>query len=743
MASPPSSPEEATNLFSLPFKQALDHTSLRAKLTDCIVHVYGEPVQPYLADLHALDDLRGQCRTVAEVGPELVLRLQRYYAQLTQVSRRFPADVCGKPGLSWRDGFPEVADRPVAAPGLSYDRAATLFNLAAVYSALALREDRLTVTGLKRACHYYQQAAGVLDHLQSRVVSEWTSGADPTEAVDFQPGVLTVLRLTMLAQAQECFWQKAVSDRLKDSLVAKLARETAALYTHARDALHASAVRSHFPAAWEVQLTVKAAHFEGVTQYRAACDCMAANRFGEEISRLRWALARAQRAATIALPVPPADPALAQLSRVRAEHRTIAHTLADLASLQRVLASNLQRAEKDNDVIYLDLVPPFDQLSVIPAASMVKPLPPAEVTDPYTHLGARSPLGLPLLAGLLPFAVHQAVSVYYDRKQQLVNERIVEPLDVLAAQYQSTLDSLRIPETLECLTPREAIPPSIQGAVRTVQSQGGCGAVEQLYQRAGHLGGECESLLSSIAKMVHDNPPPAPSVPGQFLSAADTSPHVQWRSNLDEYQRSLAEAKRNHLVTEKRLASWVPFFRVLGGAQSQIIAALPSLQGLQLSEEEHQLLHRLAQARNEADQMAKQWRSIVDEARVACSQDDIGHAASENGHQFEEIFTEQLTRYDPYVKRIEQARAEFTAIMETLASLGRAVSDVKHRHPASAARDKACANLKTAGQKYQELIDSGRYSIQFYETLTRNAEQLRDQVRDGLVAGGGQRVRWV
>ena len=48
------------------------------------------------------------------------------------------------------------SDAPVTLRNLAYERAATLFNLAALYSQLALVEDRTHPDGIKRASAYYQ-----------------------------------------------------------------------------------------------------------------------------------------------------------------------------------------------------------------------------------------------------------------------------------------------------------------------------------------------------------------------------------------------------------------------------------------------------------------------------------------------------------------------------------------------------------------------------------------------------------
>lgn len=50
----------------------------------------------------------------------------------------------------------------VTIPNLAYERAATLFNLAALYSQLARAEDRSHAEGIKRANAFYQVGIAAL-----------------------------------------------------------------------------------------------------------------------------------------------------------------------------------------------------------------------------------------------------------------------------------------------------------------------------------------------------------------------------------------------------------------------------------------------------------------------------------------------------------------------------------------------------------------------------------------------------
>jgi hypothetical protein len=122
----------------------------------------------------------------------------------------------------------------VAHPDLYYERSAVLFSLAALYSALGVGESRREGESIKKAIAAFQTSAGILHYILTEMIPlipHLSTGMNARNRdPDLGPAMLACLRETMLAQAQECFWQKAVVDRLKDGTIAKLATRVSDLY---------------------------------------------------------------------------------------------------------------------------------------------------------------------------------------------------------------------------------------------------------------------------------------------------------------------------------------------------------------------------------------------------------------------------------------------------------------------------------------------------------------------------------
>ena len=253
--------------------------------------------------------------------------------------------------------------------------------------------------------------------------------------VDMSPYALQTLINLMLAQAQECVWQKAAMDGLRDSTIARLSLKISEFYDAACELATNSSIQSVYPRIWITHMQIKALHFNAAAQFRKSCECISQDKYGEEVSRLQLASDYVRRAFEIIRVSGYAKPGGMGGSTA---------VVNDLKSLQHILSTNLARAEKDNDVIYLALVPLPANLPPILKTQMVNAIAPAEVSDPVSLMlnnentsdSLPHPvIGLPLFQKLVPFAVHQAASVYVDRKERVVKEDIINKLEELTCVY--------------------------------------------------------------------------------------------------------------------------------------------------------------------------------------------------------------------------------------------------------------------------------------------------------------------
>lgn len=231
---------------------------------------------------------------------------------------------------------------------------------------------------------------------------------------DFE--IIESLIFLMMAQAHECIWQKAVMEHMKYGTVARLAIRVSDFYDS-----FISFQKTNFmiPENWKVYGDTKCNYFKAVAQYQKANEAISSGRYGEEIARLYFAKS-SNTLAIQSLTYNTAGPLLINQAFIDQIH-----------SLQQSIERDLLRAEKDNDVVYMESIPESNQLAPILRSDMVKPTVPNFILNPeYWLVLTERPndelfIKRPLFEKLVPFAVHQAASVYADKKNYIVQVQIV------------------------------------------------------------------------------------------------------------------------------------------------------------------------------------------------------------------------------------------------------------------------------------------------------------------------------
>lgn len=88
---------------------------------------------------------------------------------------------------------------------------------------MALAADRGSAAGLKQACNGFQSAAGAFGMLREGVAPKLAAGGGGT--VDLSVECAGMLERLMLAQAQECFFEKVIADEKPPGICSKVARQ--------------------------------------------------------------------------------------------------------------------------------------------------------------------------------------------------------------------------------------------------------------------------------------------------------------------------------------------------------------------------------------------------------------------------------------------------------------------------------------------------------------------------------------
>ncbi|XP_008308943.1 rhophilin-2 isoform X2 [Cynoglossus semilaevis] len=237
--------------FSTPFK-------------DFILEHYSEDGNSYEDEIADMMDLRQACRTPSrnEEGVEL---LAKYFSHLPLIESRFFSPN-HQPGIffTWYDSFTGV---PVCQQNLSLEKASILFNMAALYSQVGTRSNRQTIGGLEEAISSFQKAAGILNHLKETFTH--------TPSYDMSPAMVSMLIRMMLAQAQECLFEKTALPGIRNQFqslmkVAQEASKVSETYDQVHQSMIQTPIKDNVPLFWSTMAQVKTNHYRSMAHYFVA-----------------------------------------------------------------------------------------------------------------------------------------------------------------------------------------------------------------------------------------------------------------------------------------------------------------------------------------------------------------------------------------------------------------------------------------------------------------------------------------
>lgn len=668
-------------------------------------------------DIEAWERLRTACIALPH-APSSLDTWSTYAAQLTALApildtnagtaeaAHTPLDV----PFAWASGYDERAPLTTYRT-LRMERAFVLLRLAALYSQLGQREPRSDKESIRLATAYFQVGPCLTQHAAgtlSLLAPDLTEGRTSLPAELTAEGV-RCLRPLMLAHAQECYWQKAAQgtppyspDGLKDGTVAKLAHSAAALYAASAAAARTSAL----PPGWKNYVLVKQYHFTAAAHYRKSRADLAEKRYGDELGRLDVAHTAIEKA--LALP----------------KHTLPTQAvLDDLRGLQTMVEMNRVRAERDNQLIYLQPTTPELQLPALGTADMVHEMVPSAFTD----------LVQPWFARLRTYGVDVAVHVYHDRQEQLLASDIVPRLDTLQAKVDALYAELCLPARLDELESPRTLPRAWRVWQRALEQQGGSQRLVRKAQDVQHSAALCHDLLhESHASLFRARPhQPEPQLAEQHAL------QTHWR----EYERTMAEAADSDAHVQAQLETLLPTLAVLEGGEARMLAHLAPASALleRARQDTIQEARALRAAVEQLDDLRAVRRDLVHQVRDAIHHDAIRPrllaraqqtpAASVDPADLDHELETSMEAYAVYTTRLTSIHATHTQRMDAVRVCAArllacpAVSHAFHEH------DRVCTQVADAYQRLATLdahLDEGHA---FYARLLPLLRTFHEAVR--------------
>eukprot|EP00471_Norrisiella_sphaerica_P002789 CAMPEP_0184493370 /NCGR_PEP_ID=MMETSP0113_2-20130426/25809_1 /TAXON_ID=91329 /ORGANISM="Norrisiella sphaerica, Strain BC52" /LENGTH=1250 /DNA_ID=CAMNT_0026878603 /DNA_START=206 /DNA_END=3955 /DNA_ORIENTATION=- len=259
-------------------------------------------------------------QSYAEAGKEnnetitesLILASNRYYAYLRELQTRLGVQTedlkcsifSSQKGVtfSWTDSFnPEIQH---SSPDLEHEKNGVLFNIAALFSIAGRTNERKTLENVQQVTEDFQSAAGVLQFIIKRMAKKKQKVSDMNESL------LKMLRIMMLAQAQESFFHACTKytinskSKANPTRLSRIAMGISTLFNGAHKESHSDAAESwlhrnsrNYP--FRHHLKHKALCWEAEAYYQRAKKYRSLGRLAWETAFLERARINLQEASTL------------------------------------------------------------------------------------------------------------------------------------------------------------------------------------------------------------------------------------------------------------------------------------------------------------------------------------------------------------------------------------------------------------------------------------------------------------
>uniref|UniRef100_A0A4W3ITV8 Programmed cell death 6-interacting protein n=1 Tax=Callorhinchus milii TaxID=7868 RepID=A0A4W3ITV8_CALMI len=605
--------------------------------------------------------------------------------------------------FTWKDAFDKGSlfggSVKLALCSLGYEKSCVLFNAGALASQIAAEQNLENDEGLKAAAKYYQFSSGAFQQIKDTVLS--ALNREPT--MDISPDTVGTLSLIMLAQAQEVFFLKATADKMKDAIIAKLANQAADYYG---DAYKQCQYKENLPKYFYFQevlpiLAAKHCIMQANAAYHQSVLTKQQKKFGEEIARLQHAT---------------------ELIKTVASRYDEYINVKDLSDK---ISRALTAAKKDNDFIYHDRVPDLKDLTPIGKATLVKPTPVnVPLSQKFTDLFEK----------MVPLAVQQALSMYNQRKADLVN-RVIGQMREANNLANGVLASLNLPAALEDVS-GHSIPQSILEKSKAVIQQGGLETVDQLIKDLPELLQRNREILLESMKILDEEESSDNDLRAKFQQRWQRTPsnelYKSLRTEGGNFRNFLDKAGQADNVVRERYSTHRDAIALLCHPENELNAAIPSgnpansLQGTEV----RWVLSLLASL----DETKKERETLENDIKL--QQFDMSSAfltalAQDGAINEEVISVTELDRiYGTYTQKVQKNLKSQEELLSSIQMNHEEFSKSKQSNAEADSREEMLKKLAAAHDQYIELVANLKEGTKFYNELTEILLKLQNKCTD-------------
>eukprot|EP01104_Vermistella_antarctica_P017413 TRINITY_DN616_c1_g2_i1.p1 TRINITY_DN616_c1_g2~~TRINITY_DN616_c1_g2_i1.p1 ORF type:complete len:789 (-),score=198.80 TRINITY_DN616_c1_g2_i1:93-2459(-) len=673
-------------------------------LTKFIKEQFGEAIyEEHKESIEKVNQLREDIRCMGDQKTEKILQLlRRYHGVLSSLEGRFPVNEENlKLKFVWLDVFRQ---RKHSRFTVSFEKACLLYNTAAVEMYLGAVQCRDDDAGIKIACNHFQTASGTLVALQKHMAGHPQDSVSP----DLANEVVEVFITLCMAQAQECYVEKAIRGKMKPAIVTRLAEQCGDYY----DGVYQQATTTghDFDRDWLDHNRIRGGVFHGMAHQLSAQVAYAKDEYGLQVAHLRYAVTQANEAKKYEKN---AQPSVKEM----------------ITSIHSSVHSEAAKAEEENTVVYHDRVPKI--LPAVPKKPMCKTL---------TFKTTALPVAEDPFAKLVPYTIHQASSVYNEKKAALMRTQS-DAIDDQNEVAKGMLNSMNLPGALQALEQPEGVPQHLQDKVKAVNAKGGVTRVLELQDTLAKLAMEDAAILQSALANLDREEEEDSQLRLQFGAKWTRTPSHTLTHNIrqeaSKYNSNIEHAQKSDSFVRKKFVDHQQFITKLSGSIHDAVSMLPSATPCKV---DGVVIDQMKNNLRAFDQTIAARNALKQELRDAVDKDDITTrlfgVASEDQDKF---FVTEMEKFQPIVQRIRDNFAEQERVLAVISSVNAKLVGTKTVDVGARQRENILQRFETAYKTFNELQENLTEGIDFYVNFQDLVAKFKEKCTDFVMARSAEK----
>lgn len=608
--------------------------------------------------------------------------------------------------FSWYNAFDKsswLSSDKAALASASYEKICLLFNIGALQSQIAATQNLNSDDGLKTAAKYFQASCGAFEMIKDKIFS--VLHQIPTSDLSLES--LTALMAIMLAQAQEAFCLKAIQDKMKDSIIAKVAAQTSDFYNAAAQAASVTSLRQQWEKEWIPVLSAKKSYFLALAEYHQASVAKEKGGYGEQVFRLKTATDRI------------------------AETERTSQGMVNVKVWHDKISRAYSEAKKDNDFIYHEQIPRADTLPAIGRATLAKSI--AVGSSPVTSNFKD------MFEKLVPTGVHLALQAFESRQAEITNIEVGRSRSA-TQELKSLLASLNLPAALEDLS-GEQVPKSVLEKAAAMREKGGLGSIDHLLQALPDLLNRNREILDEAIRLLDEEERQDTEMRDHFKekwtpkSSADLT--VNLREECAKYRAIVENATNADKLVKEKYSGHRKAMELLSRSDNEIAESLPRVEssGNKASPavmELRNLMEEVETIQAEREAVESEFLSPVEDMAPKFLS---ALAADGSITDIEGITSSGLeAKYNPLREQVEESLKSQESLITQIKEANDKFVAEKTSGQVASEREKLLKDLAVAYDVYTELTSNLMEGTKFYNDLTEILLKYQSKISDLVFA---------